>query len=149
MNQPRRPPPPLEGGRRPSRVEPVPGTPYGLAIYTEPPTTSGQAIGALVAGVGSVLTSLLVACFGFAELAAASSGEAAGWGALVGGAFTILAGFLGAAAIGLGVVGQRRVRRGAGTVTGGGMAVAGIATGGAGLVVAICSMGLAVLFALG
>lgn len=164
-------------------MEPVPGTRYGLAIYSAPPATSGQAIGGLVAGIGSVLVSLVVGCFGFGAMASAAAGQAAAWGALVGGAFAILATLLGVAGLGLGLAGLRQIRTsaagvrrgtppgtipgtpGAGTgpvstadpaagpaggaapVGGRGMAVAGIACGGAGIVIALCSLGFALLSA--
>lgn len=146
-------------------MEPVGGTPYGLAIYSAPPATSGQAVGALVAGIASVLVSLVVGCFGFSAMVSAASGQPAGWGALVGGAFTILAGLLGLAGVGLGLAGLRQIRLagaggaaaggpapagGAGVpVSGRGMAVAGIACGGAGIVIALCSLGVGLLSAVG
>ena len=68
----------------PSRIDPVPGTDFGLAYINVPPTLSGQAVGSLVAGVASILVSLVVACFGV-------TGARDGWGPLVGGAFAVLA----------------------------------------------------------
>jgi len=144
------PPPPREAARRPTRIDPVPGTSYGLAIFGAPPATSGPAVGALVAGVAAVLVSFVVGCVGLADAASSDVGTD-GWGALVGGAFAVLTGFLGTAAIGLGVVGMRRTGRRAqpadGPVRGRGMAIAGIACGGAGVVVAACSLGVAILVA--
>ena len=93
-------PPPREAWQRPVRVEPVPGTPYGLAIYGAPTATSGPAIGALVTGIAAVTVSFVVLCLGLA-------GVQDGWGAPVSGALAILATFLGVGAIGLGVVGVR------------------------------------------
>lgn len=146
------PPPPREAARRPTRVEPVPGTSYGLAIFGAPPATSGPAVGALVAGIAALLVSFLVGCVGLAD-AASSDGGADGWGALVGGAFAVLTGFLGAAAVGLGVVGVRRTgsrtQPADSPVRGRGMAIAGIACGGAGVVIAACSLGVALLAAVG
>lgn len=148
MYQPTQPPPPTEGVRRPTRVEPVAGTPYGLAIYAGPPMTSGPAVGGLVAGVGAVLTSLLVSCFGLSAAAATTvEGQPAGAGVLAGGAFAILAGLLGTAGIGLSVAGLRQIRRSSTPVGGRGMAVAGIATGGSAILIAVCSLGLAGLLA--
>ena len=131
------PPPPREAWQRPVRVEPVPGTPYGLAIFGAPTALSGPAIGALVAGIAAILVSFVVLCFGLA-------GAGEGWGAAVGGAFAILAGFLGFAGVGLGIVGVRQVRAsgpvpGAGpsgvggapatSIRGRGLAIAGLVCG--------------------
>lgn len=99
-------PPPREAWQRPVRVEPVPGTPYGLAVFGAPTATSGPAIGALVAGVVGALMSFLVMCLGL-------TGAGEGWGVAVAGAFAILSAFLGAGAVGLGVVGLRHTRPGA------------------------------------
>ena len=140
-------PPPREAGRRPARVEPVPGTPYGLAIYGSPPATSGPAVGALLAGIAALLVSLLVGCLGLSD-AATSDGGADGWGALVGGAFAVLTGFLGTAGIGLGMAGLRQVRRRApvaGGIRGRGMAIAGIICGGIAIGFAACAFGIALL----
>jgi hypothetical protein len=97
-----------------------------------PQTTSGPATGALVAGIGSLLAMLLVGCFG-------AVGARADVGALVGGAFGMLSLALGAAGIGLGLVGLRQIRRYG--VGGRGLAVAGIACGvaGGGLSRSCCS----------
>jgi hypothetical protein len=143
--------PPREAMRRPVRIEPVPGTPYGLAIYDSPPAIAGQAIGALLAGIAAILVSFVVSCAGLAAAAAASEDQPAGWGPLVGGAFTVLAGFLGLAAIGLGLVGIRRTRPGlrpAGQrIAGRGLAIAGLSCGAVGLTIAVCSLGFALLAA--
>ena len=143
------PPPPPESIRRPIRVEPVPDTPYGLAIFGAPPIVSGPAVGSLVAGIASVLVSLVVSCFALAEFSATES--EAGTGALVGGAFAVLAGCLGGAGIGLGLAGMRQARRAKATdtpVTGRGMAIGGLVCGAVGLTIAACSIGAAVLAAL-
>jgi hypothetical protein len=133
------PTPPPEAWQRPVRVEPVPGTPYGLAILGAPSSTSGPAVGALVAGVAAALVSVLVGCFGVA-------GAGAGWGLWVSGAFAILAAVLGAAGVGLGAVAVRRIRRTGepgrpvGVATpprGRGMAVTGAVAGAAALVVTV------------
>src|SRR5437762_2848865 len=47
---------------RPVRIDPVPGTPYGIAIPALSPTVSGLAVGSMVAGIGSILVSLAVLC---------------------------------------------------------------------------------------
>jgi hypothetical protein len=107
---------------RPVRVDPVPGTNFGVAYPGVPPTVSGLAIGAMVAGIGSVLVATLVFCFGLA-------GAQATWGVLVAGAFAVLAGLVGAAAVVSGLVAVRQIRRSAGAWTGRGMAVAGVSCG--------------------
>jgi hypothetical protein len=143
------PPPPRESIRRPIRVEPVPDTPYGLAIYGTPPTVSGLAIGSLVAGIAAILVSLVVSCFALVETGAAEPN--AGTAALVGGAFAVLAACLGIAGIGLGWAGMRQTKQArlgrTGTVTGRGMAVGGLVCGSVGLAIAACSLGLAVVIA--
>jgi hypothetical protein len=145
------PPPPRESIRRPIRVEPVPDTPFGVAIYGTPPTVSGPAIGSLVAGIAAILVSLVVSCFALVE-AAGRAEDAAGTGALVGGAFAALAGCLGIAGIGLGVAGMRQTRQARlstdGAVTGRGIAVGGLVCGSVGLAIAACSLGAAIMIAL-
>jgi hypothetical protein len=109
------------------RIEPVPGTEFGVAYVPVAPTASGLAIGSLVAGIGSVAVALIVGCFGLA-------GGSAGWGLLVSGAFAVLAGLLGVGAAGIGVVAMRQVKAARGRLTGRGIAIAGISCGGAGVV---------------
>ena len=132
--------------QRPRRVEPVPGTPFGLVYLTVPPATSGPAVGALVAGIGSVVVSMLVLCFGL-------SGAEAGWGAWVAGAFTVLGGLAGAAAILLGVLGRRQISRPAPPpgirFTGRGLATAGIGCGATGLGLTLAALLLAVALQVG
>ncbi|HEX6969257.1 MAG TPA: hypothetical protein VF174_10655 [Micromonosporaceae bacterium] len=110
----------------------MPGTPFGLVHLDVPPVVSGPAVGSLVAGVGSVLVSLAVACFGLA-------GVAGGWGAWVAGAFAILGTLLGSAAVALGLAGHRQIRRPspppAVRFTGRGLVIAGISCGAAGLAI--------------
>jgi hypothetical protein len=120
----------------PVRVEPVPGTPYGLAIFGPPATTSGPAIGALVAGVASIVVSFLVGCVGLD-----------GWGILAAGAFAILAGCLGGAGIALGLVGARQTRRPSGSSrsTGRSLAIAGGVCGAVGLGITGCVLGAVAL----
>jgi hypothetical protein len=132
-----RPRAPASDGFVPSRVEPLPDGHFGVAYFEVPPITAGQATGSLVAGIGAILVSTVVGCFGLA-------GASGGWGALVGGAFAVLAGLAGAAGIGLGLVGLRRVQRGAGQVVGRGLAIAGISCAGAGICLTLLSMALAV-----
>lgn len=98
---------PREAWQRPARVEPVPGTPYGLVIYGAVRVISGPAVGSLVTGIGALVVAIVVACFGV--VAATDS-----VGAWVAGAFAVLAGFLGFAGVGLGVAGMRRSARRAG-----------------------------------
>lgn len=141
------PAPPPEAARRPVRIEPAEGTPYGLAIYAAPAALSGPSVSALVAGIASILVSLVVGCFGMVSLSLAAEGQAAGGGAATAAAFTALTLFLGVAAIGLGLVGIRQTnpaRRPPGTVVNGrGMAIAGLVCGATGVVLALCSLGLA------
>lgn len=85
----------------------VPGTPFGLALVPLPATVSGPATASLAVGIGSVLVSFVVGCFGLA-------GVEGGWGPMVAGAFAALSVIAGLAALGLGGVGLRQVRRTAG-----------------------------------
>src|SRR6185369_1224496 len=104
----------------PTAVDPVPDSPFGVAILPPPATSSGAATASLVAGIASLLVSLVVTCFGLL-------GATDGWGPIVAGAFAVLAGAAGAAGLSLGISGRRQVRRGAGSVTGRGLAIWGIA----------------------
>lgn len=97
---------------------------------------SGPAIGALVTGIVSLLVTMLVAVFG---LIAAQSGV----GALVGGAFAVLAAALGGAGVGLGLVGLRQMRTGG--VRGRGMAIAGVICGGVAILLTVLVMVLLVV----
>lgn len=100
-------------------------------------------MGALVAGIGSVLVSVAVWCFGLA-------GSSEGWGALVGGAFFVLAALLGLAGVGLGAGGLRNIRRDLTKVsTGKGYAITGIACGGFGVLSAILGLVTAILLSRG
>lgn len=120
----------------PERMEPVPGTEFGLVQLHVPPITSGLAAGSLAAGVVSILVSLLVLCFGFA-------GAGEGWGVLVGGAFTLLSVVAGVGAAVAGTIARRQIRRsgqeGRLRFTGGGVALSGIicGAGGAGISVLV------------
>jgi hypothetical protein len=122
----------------PPRIEPVPGTPFGLAYFSVPPTVSGQAVGGMVAGILSILVSLVVACFGLA-------GARQGWGPLVGGAFAVLAASAGLAAIALGWFSVRQITRSGGRLTGRGMAIAGISCGATGLAFTAVALALALV----
>ena len=100
---------------------------------------SGVSVGALIAGIGSILVSGAVWCFGL-------TGSSQGWGALVGGAFFVLAALLGLAGIGLGIMGLRNIKRDATRVsTGRGYAISGIACGGFGVVSATLGLVTAIL----
>ncbi len=138
-------PTPDEGQWRPGRVDPVPGTDFGVVQLQIAPLTSGLAVGALMAGIAAVLVSLLVLCFGLV-------GSAEGWGAWVAGAFTVLGGLAGGAGVGLGMAGLRQIRRSgpAGRIqfTGRGIAIAGIACGATGLGISVLSFGLSLLLQL-
>jgi hypothetical protein len=123
-------------GSTPPRIEPVPGTQFGLAYFSVPPTISGQAIGSMVAGILSILVSLVVGCFGLA-------GAQQGWGPIVGGAFAVLAAVAGLAALALGLFSVRQVTRSGGRLAGRGMAITGISCGAAGLALTAVAMVLA------
>ncbi|HET8659018.1 MAG TPA: hypothetical protein VFM55_08485 [Micromonosporaceae bacterium] len=136
------PPPASAGWRSPTRVEPVPGTPFALAYLDVPPVVSGLAVGGLVAGVAGLLVMLVVACFGLA-------GAEEGWGARVGGAFAVPAALLGAGAVTLGVLGQRQIRRaGPARVTGRGLAIAAVACGASAVALTLLAIGGALLLAI-
>lgn len=132
-------PPPREAAWRPERIEAVPGTPFGVAHLALQPVASGLAIGAMLAGIASILVSLLVLCFGL-------SGAQDGWGGWVAGAFAVLAGLAGLAGVGLGLAGTRQIRRSnrPPTIrfTGRGLAIAGISCGGVGLGITLLSLAL-------
>ncbi|MEV7331847.1 phage holin family protein [Micromonospora sp. NPDC093244] len=138
------PPPSDEQRRPPKRVEAVPGTPYGVVYLDVAPVTSGLAVGALVAGVASVLVSLLVVCFG---VAFANEG-----GAWASGAFAVLGVLAGVAAIVAGLLGRRQIGRPTGPpavrFTGRGLAVAGISCGAAGALFSLLGLGLSLLISL-
>jgi len=125
---------------KPVAFEGVPGSVFGVAIVEVPPVTSGPGTASLVAGIGSILVSLVVVCFGLV-------GAQDGWGPAVAGAFAILAGAAGIAAVVFGQLGRRQVRRGAGAVFGRGLAVAGLSCGAVGLVLTAGSIVLAVVLA--
>jgi hypothetical protein len=121
----------------PERVEPVPGTEFGLVQLRVPPITSGRAIGSLAAGIASILVATLVLCFG-------AAGSAQGWGGIVAGAFALLGVLFGTGAIIAGLIARRQIRDSgqAGRVrfTGRGMAIAGISCGGAGVGIAALTL---------
>jgi hypothetical protein len=123
---------------RPVAIEEVPGTPFGLAIVGVAPTASGPSAASLVAGVGSILVSLVVGCFG-------AIGAWDGWGPTVSGAFAVLAGVVGLASVTLGLVGLRQIRRAGGKtrLTGRGTAITGIVCGSLGLLLTVLAMGVA------
>ncbi|MEU7906045.1 hypothetical protein [Actinoplanes sp. NPDC049118] len=126
----------------PARVEPVPGTGFGLVQLRVTPITSGLAVGAMIAGIASILVSTLVLCFGIA-------GSSDGWGGWVAGAFALLSVLLGGGAVGVGLVARRLISRsgrsGRVRFTGNGIAVAGVWCGGAGLGIAVLTLLLVVV----
>lgn len=136
------PPPPPAGRWEPARVDPLPGTEFGLVQLRVVPITSGLAIGSLVAGIGAILVSFLVFCFGLV-------GAESDWGGWVSGAFTLLSVAIGGGATALGVVARRQVRRagepGQVRFTGSGLAVGGISCGLAGVGIAVLGLALALL----
>jgi len=121
---------------RPVRIDPVPGTSFGVAIPALSPTLSGLAVGSTVAGVGAVLVGLVVLCVGISRTSS---------GALVGGAFAALAAVVGLGAGGAALAGLREIRAAAGQVTGRGLAITGLTCGGTGFGLAAVGMLLAVL----
>ncbi len=131
------PPPGPDGQWQPARIDPVAGTEYGLVQLRVPSVASGLATGALIAGIASVLVSVLVLCFGLV-----GSGES--WGGWVAGAFTLLAVLIGGGAVAVGLVATRQIRRsgaeGRLRFTGRGTAVAGISCGAAGAGIALLSL---------
>jgi hypothetical protein len=118
-------PRPQVGLPPPVAVETIPGTPFAVAVVGVMPTTSGPAVASMIAGIGSIIVSLIVGCFG-------ALGARAGWGPAVAGAFAVLAVIIGVASIVLGRVGLRQVKRaavgavGGASVNGRGYAVTGI-----------------------
>jgi hypothetical protein len=126
----------------PERVDQVPGTGFGLVQLRVPPITSGLAVGAMIAGIASILVSTLVLCFGLI-------GVEDGWGGWVGGAFALLSMLLGGGAVGVALFARRLIRRsgrdGRVRFTGHGIALAGIWCGGSGLGIAVLTLLLVVL----
>ena len=139
------PPPPPSGRWQAERVDAVPGTEFGLVQLKVVPITSGLAIGSLVAGIGAILVSLIVLCFGLA-------GADGGWGAVVAGAFALLALLAGAGAVAVGLVARRQIRGSGRTgqvrFTGKGLAAAGISCGGVGAGIAVASVLLSLMLQL-
>ncbi|SNY51994.1 hypothetical protein [Paractinoplanes atraurantiacus] len=139
------PPPPPNGRWQPERVDPLPGTEFGLVQLRVEPITSGLAIGSLLAGIGSILVSTLVLCFGII-------GASGGWGGWVGGAFTVLSVLAGAGAVIVGIVARRQIRRsgqvGQVRFTGAGLGMAGIICGSSGAGIALLSLTLTLVLQL-
>lgn len=135
------PPPPPEGRWKPAGMEPVPGTEFGLVHLEIAALPSGAATGSLIAGIGSVLVSLLVLCFGLA-------GAEDSWGGWVAGAFTLLAVLFGLGAVGAGLAARRQIARsGPGRVrfSGRNLAVVGISCGAFGAGIALLALVLALV----
>lgn len=106
----------------------VPDTPFAVAVVGVRPTASGPAAASLVGGIASILVSFVALFFG-------QIGAAGGWGLLVAGAFAVLAGFLGAAATVVAVLGMRQIRRATVVrISGLGVARAGLVCGIIGLI---------------
>ncbi|MFI5492544.1 hypothetical protein [Actinoplanes sp. NPDC051859] len=136
------PPPPHDGAWTPGRVDRVAGTDYGLVQLQVVPAMSGQATGSLIAGIASILVSLLVLCFG-------AVGAEDGWGVLAAGAFALLSGLLGVGAIVTGVLAMRQIRSsgqgGRLRFKGRGVAVAGCSCGAVGAGIAVLSVAVSAL----
>jgi hypothetical protein len=122
----------------PARIEPVPGTPYGLAILPIRPITTGLASGGLIAGVGALLVSAVVVVFALA-------GASGGWGALAAGAFAVLSSLLGIGAVVLGLLALRQIRRSS-ALTGRGLAITGLICGFAAVLVTVIAVISAIVF---
>jgi hypothetical protein len=139
------PPPPADGRWVPERVDPVAGTEFGLVRFQVPPVASGLATGSMIAGIGAILISFLVLCFGL-------TGSSAGWGGWVAGAFALLGVLFGGGAVALGFVALRQIRRsaepGVMRFTGRGRAVAGISCGFTGAGISLGSLALALVLQL-
>ncbi len=116
----------------PERIDAVPGTDFGVAYAAVAPVASGQAVGSMIAGIGSILVALVELSFGL-------GGAADGWGPLIAGAFAILAVVLGGAAIVSGCIASKAVRRSAGLLHGAGIAKAGIILGIIGVSITVLS----------
>jgi hypothetical protein len=114
------------------RVEPVPGTHYGLAILSSQPLLTGLASGSLATGIGSLLVSFVVALF-------ALVGASAGWGPLAAGAFAVLALVIGAGSVILGILALRQVRRSS-ALRGKGLALSGLIVGSLGIAFTVVAM---------
>ncbi|MDG4763657.1 hypothetical protein O7632_05975 [Solwaraspora sp. WMMD406] len=123
-------------------MEQVPGTSFGLVHLEVRPVVSGLAVGALVAGVVTVLASFLVGCLG-------AGGADSGWGGWVAGAFALLSGAFGVAGVALGMLGLRQIRQVAPPpavrFTGRGLSIAGISCAGAGLAFTVVGFGATML----
>jgi hypothetical protein len=139
------PPPPADGRWQPARIEPVAGTEFALVQLQVPPVGSGQATGSLIAGIGSILVSFLVLCFGV-------TGASRGWGGWVAGAFTVPGVLVGGGAIALGLIARRQIRgsgrQGRIRFTGSGRALGGIICGAAGVGISLLSLALGLVLQL-
>lgn len=140
MGFPPPPPPPVSPVLPAMRVDLVQGTPFGVAYPLVQSAPSGPSIGALVAGIASILVSLFVTCLGV-------TGAQDGWGPAAGGAFTALSVFLGLGAIGLGLFGMRQIRLAGRGISGKGMAITGLVLGSVGAGFALLSLLIAFLLA--
>ncbi|MEU8657470.1 hypothetical protein [Actinoplanes philippinensis] len=133
------PPPPPTASWQPERIDQVTGTGFGLVHLQVAPLTSGAAIGSLVAGIGAILVSLAVFCFGL-------SGAEEGWGGWAAGAFVLLSVMACAGAVSLGVFARRQIRRapepGRIRFTGRGLSTAGIVCGITGAALSLVALGL-------
>ena len=137
--------PPHDAGHPPRRVDPLPGTPFGLVHLQVAPVLSGPAVGALVAGVASILLSVLVLCLG-------AAGATADWGIWAASAAAILTTLVGGGGIAVGQFARRQIARTppppAVRFTGRGVALSGMICGAVGVALALLALGLALLLAL-
>ena len=110
----------------PVRVEQVPGTEFGVAYMRVPPTVSGLAVGAMIAGIASILVAFIIGCAGVAGLQNESI-------PIIAGAFAVLAALLSFAGLGLGYASTRQIRNGRGRFSGRGMGITGMVCGAVGI----------------
>ncbi|WP_239164318.1 hypothetical protein [Actinoplanes palleronii] len=124
---------PSASGWEVERMDVVGGTGFGMVQLRVVPITSGLAIGGLTAGIGAILVSVLVICFGVG-----------GAGAWVAGAFTLLGVLAGGGAVTASLIAKRQIRRsgapGRVRFTGSGLATAGIACGSAGAGISLLAL---------
>jgi hypothetical protein len=120
------------------RVDPVAGTPFGVAYVTVPPTVSGLAAGSLVTGIASIVLGIVIGCLGV-------TGVQSSEGPIVAGAFAVTAALLGFAGLGLGFAAVRQIRSSPGRVSGRGVGIAGMTCGGTGVLFTMGGLALALV----
>jgi hypothetical protein len=129
---------PQPAGAGSYRVEALPGTEFGVAYLTVPPTVSGLAAGSLVTGIASIGLGLIIGCLGITGMQNSS-------GPIMAGAFAVLAALLGFAGLGLGYTSIRQIRATPGRFSGRGLGVAGMVCGGVGVLFTTGGLALALI----